>query len=270
MVNIPGGAFMMGSERGQADEQPVHEVTIGSFLLAAYEVTVADFAAFVSDTGHTPDAGCNWYVDGELTKDPGHSWQQHSFQQEQNHPVVCVSWTDIQAFIDWLNQGSDRTYRLPTEAEWEYVARLQFPHGTYTAAENLCTQTNTVDHTLRTSDTGLFTFGNSRFYGPDDDRFFTCDDGYVQTSPVGTYDGGALGIYDILGNAWEFIQDCGVGPYQETPKDGSAHEPADCERRIIRGGGWNTGPAFMTVTNRSSMDPNGRNWGIGFRLAADE
>ena len=65
------------------------------------------------------------------------------------------------------------------------------------------------------------------------------------------------------------VQDCGVEPYEATPRDGSAFEAEGCERRIIRGGSWNTGPAFMTVTNRSSMDPNGRNWGIGFRLAAD-
>ncbi len=84
------------------------------------------------------------------------------------------------------------------------------------------------------------------------------------------YTAGRAGVYDILGNAWELIQDCGVGPYQETPRDGTAYEPEDCERRIIRGGSWNTGPAFMTVTNRSSMDPNARNWGIGFRLAADK
>ena len=63
---------------------------------------------------------------------------------------------------------------------------------------------------------------------------------------------------------------CGLSSYETSPPDGSAYEPDTCERRVIRGGSWNTGPAFMTVTNRSSMDPDRRNWGIGFRLAADE
>ena len=270
MIRIPGGTFDMGASGGAADEQPVHSVTVPSFFMAAHEVTVADFAAFVTATGFTPGPGFNWYVDGKLTTDPNHTWQSHGFAQADTHPVVCVSWTDAQAYITWLNEGSEPQYRLPTEAEWEYVARLQFPEGVYTNKDDLCDRTNTVDDSLRTADTGLFTFGNSSFYDSDDERFFNCDDGHVYTSPVGMYDGGVLGVYDILGNAWELIQDCGLSSYETSPRDGSAYEPGTCERRVIRGGSWNTGPAFMTVTNRSSMDPDGRNWGIGFRLAADD
>lgn len=274
MAKIAGGTFTMGSDSSAADEAPAHIVDISPFWMAKYEVTVADFAAFVDATGYTSGPGCNWYVDGKLTTEQSHNWRIHGFAQADNHPVVCVSWMDAQAYIAWLNDGGDRTYRLPTEAEWEYVAQMDFPERAYKTQNNLCDRTNAVDATLGKADTGLFSFGNSKFYNSDDERFFACDDGAIYTAPVGQYAAGPSGVYDILGNVWELIQDCGSGPYSETPRTGAAYEPGGddtaCQRRIIRGGSWNTGPAFMTVTNRSSMDINGRNWGIGFRLAADE
>lgn len=269
MALIGGGTYAMGSAEGAADEQPVHDVSVRPFYFARHEVTVGEFAAFVEATSYQPGPGCNWYVDGVLTTDPDHTWRRHGFEQDEDHPVVCVSWNDAQAYIAWLNEGSTKMYRLPTEAEWEYVARWQFPEGTYANKANLCDRTNTVDDSLRLADTGLFSFGNAKFYDSDDERFFNCDDGHVYTSPVGSYDGDAVGVYDILGNAWELLQDCISESYTDTPRDGSAHQPEGCERRLIRGGSWNTGSAFMTVTNRSSMDPDGRNWGIGFRLAVD-
>lgn len=270
LVHVPGGTFLRGDQTGPDDEQPVHEVRIATLFLARSEVTVGAYQEFVEATGHDSGKGCNRYVEGALVTDPSLSWSDPGFPQAPSHPVVCVSWEDAQAYIRWFNSTqSDYVYRLPTEAEWEYVSGITFPQRKFTALDDICDRANGVDQSLMVADTGAFDFGNAALYSDEDQRAFACNDGAVYTSPTSTRSAAPLDISDLLGNAWEFVRDCASENYNNTPRDGSAYEPEECARRGIRGGSWNTGPSFMTVPNRSSMAPDGKNWGIGFRVAAD-
>jgi formylglycine-generating enzyme required for sulfatase activity len=141
VVVIPGGTFTMGSTDGQkawaaahgatpasvADESPQVRVSIRSFALGEYDVTRQQYAAFVRETGYHAGNGCG--LDSfKPDQDPNLSWENPGFPQSDLDPVVCVSWTDAQAYVAWVNQkagetGGTRPYRLPSEAEWEYAAR---------------------------------------------------------------------------------------------------------------------------------------------------
>ena len=135
MVNIPAGSFRMGDLSGEGYdwEKPVHSVRVPAFSMGKYEVTVGQFRRFVEATGYRTEAerntdgtqGCSVHADGatgwELTA--GTSWRNPGFSVGDNHPVVCVSWNDAQAFVKWLNSKAGGNFRLPTEAEWEYAVR---------------------------------------------------------------------------------------------------------------------------------------------------
>ena len=129
MVTVPAGAYQMGKniDYGYGDmDGPTHTVTLNrAFALAANEVTLAEYRAFVRETRYVPERKCNVYKkDAKWYIDPKRSWDDPGFEQADTHPVVCVSWRDTQAYIRWLNDKTGRQYRLPSEAEWEYVAAL--------------------------------------------------------------------------------------------------------------------------------------------------
>ena len=134
MVSISAGKFRMGSRKGEADdaEKPVHRVTVPAFKLGKYEVTVSQFSGFVQATGYLTDAEQNTGGDAGCFSEQsggnrgwvsGYSWRNPGYPVQDEQPVVCMSWNDVQAFIDWLNRKTGGNYRLPAEAEWEYAAR---------------------------------------------------------------------------------------------------------------------------------------------------
>ncbi|MCP4996404.1 MAG: SUMF1/EgtB/PvdO family nonheme iron enzyme, partial [Gammaproteobacteria bacterium] len=128
-VLVKGGCYDMGDTFGDGDdnEKPVHEVCVDGFYIGKYEVTVGEFRRFVNETGYRTDAdtGGGMYVwtGNKWEKESGRGWRSPGFSQTDNHPVVGVSWNDAQKYINWLNRKSGKSYRLPTEAEWEYAAR---------------------------------------------------------------------------------------------------------------------------------------------------
>lgn len=132
MVVIPPGSFVMGSPEGETgrdeDEGPQRTVTISySFAAGRHEVTRGQYAQFLRESGHTPAAGNCWYWDGDeggaKNDDASKVWHSPGFAQGDDHPVVCVSWDDAKVYAAWLARKAGRTYRLLTEAEWEYAAR---------------------------------------------------------------------------------------------------------------------------------------------------
>ncbi|MDX2143037.1 MAG: formylglycine-generating enzyme family protein [Rhodospirillaceae bacterium] len=270
MISIPAGHFMMGDEAGDPDEKPVHRVAIKSFLLATTEVTVGEYRAFVTATGHATTKGCNRYVDGKLTLDPDLSWDNPGFAQTDRHPVVCITWPDTQAYIAWRNASGGAKFRLPTEAEWEYAARAGASATTLWAqSKDACVQANAMDASTMAAGGGRFALGDPNQYKPGDERVFPCDDGHGFTAPVGAFKPNAWGLYDMLGNAWEFVADCVTKDYTGAPTDGGVVSTPECRQHMMRGASWNTGPAFTRLTNRSTLADDRRNWGIGFRLAQD-
>jgi formylglycine-generating enzyme required for sulfatase activity len=271
MVDIRGGSFRMGDTIGDGDddEKPVHDVSVKAFKLGRYEVTRGQFKRFVTATGYRTDAdrdegtksGCAMVESAhKIDYHVGQSWRDPGFEQTDDHPVVCVSWNDAQAYILWLNQQSGQRFRLPTEAEWEYAARgsssSRFQWGMN--AKQGCQFANGADLTRWPPDSGK----------PADMRM-DCNDHFLYTAPVGSFQPNDFGLFDMSGNAGEWTQDCYHPNYTGAPADGHAWERSPCMRRVTRGGSWNTGPARLRVAARGLNGNSGRSVYIGFRLAAD-
>ncbi len=271
MVMLPAGTFQMGCVSGSDDcrnnEQRVREVDVGSFALGKYEVTRGEFAAFVSTTGHVV-RGCRAYVWTDPTfagprwewKDRGRaSWQQPEFDQQASEPVVCVNWQDASAYVRWLSEETGEKYRLPSEAEWEYAGRA----GTTTASywdggdDAQCVHANGADRTAER------TFEKQKFRW----TFSGCTDGEARTAPVGSFEPNAFGLHDMLGNVWEWVEDCYDADYGDAPRDGSAWTRRDCSRRVMRGGSWLNPPSFLRSAVRASSDAGRRDVHSGFRVA---
>ena len=266
MVSIPGGTFSMGdlSGEGDDDEKPVHSVTVSAFKLGKYEVTVGQFRRFVEATEYHTDAernangndGCYTYTGDGWKWTWGRSWRNPGYSMEDDQPVTCVSWNDVQAFIAWLAVQTGESYRLPSEAEWEYAARAgsttKYHFGN--AGSRLCRYANHGDTSTDYSD-----------------RNRSCSDGIGErTAAVGRYEPNSYGLYDMHGNVWELVQDCFNGNYAEAPNDGRAWTRGDCSVRVIRGGSWGTSPDGLRSANRGRSRLTDRNTTRGFRLAQDQ
>ena len=256
MMVVPAGSFLMGSpshEGGRYDnEGPVHRVTIGApFAVGIYEVRVAEFGRFVDATGHSTGNACGVWTGETWEQRNGFNWRNPGFGQSGNHPVACVNWEDAQAYVAWLSRIAGERYRLPSEAEWEYAARA----GTRTARwwgegeSGQCTHANGADAST-----------NFRWV-------VGCSDGHSYTAAVGSFRANAWGLHDVLGNVWEWTEDCWNGNYRSAPGDGSAWKYEDCSIRVLRGGSWGDFPRNLRSAYRSRISTAIRLDLFGFRVA---
>jgi formylglycine-generating enzyme len=274
MVLIPHGSFTMGmpeeeSKRdtniGDDGARPLHRVTITrDFYLGRYAVTKAEFAAFVTKTGPRPAAKCytfeqdkdgNWSDSWRSDRD----WRNPGFTQTDRDPVVCVSAADAEAYAAWLSRETAKPYRLPSEAEWEYAARA----GTTTArfwgdgADATCGFANVADVALK-----------QRIGSPPGWEFFACDDHFAFTAPVGKFAPNDFGLYDMLGNVWQWTADAWHDNYRGAPNDGSAWTTAGGDyRRVLRGGSWVFQWWGVRADFRYTVLSDNRHSDYGFRLA---
>ena len=264
MVIVPLGSYLMGSptyEQGRTeDEGPIHEVTISApFAIGRHEVTVAEFSRFVDETGYSAESQCVIYSDGNFEPHAGVGWRTPGFAQSNSHPVVCVSWNDAQTYAAWLSRWTGKEYRLPSEAEWEYAARA----GTVTARhwgashEGQCLYANGVDATMVSLYPDSVAVQNA----------VSCSDGHVYTAPVGSFAPNAGGIHDMLGNVWEWTDDCWNRSYTGRPSSSSAWESGQCGARVLRGGSWNSGPSDLRSAARLWITTHTRIYFNGFRVA---
>jgi formylglycine-generating enzyme required for sulfatase activity len=225
MVTIPGGEFVMGTESsaGFQNGYPPRVVRISAFRLGATEVTFDQYDAFARATGRGLPADEQW--------------------GRGSRPVIHVGWSDIHAFIEWLNAGSGRRFRLPSEAEWEYAARA--------GSDRLYPWGDRIDHAL---------VNNSVDEGTDR---------WAYTAPVGQFPPNAFGLHDMLGNVWEFVQDCRYATYDGAPEDGSARLDGPCDSRIVRGGSWGSTSRGVQPAARGAASEYFESMDLGFRLAED-
>jgi hypothetical protein len=230
-----------------AHESPRRPVRLGrDFYMALYPVTVAEYRAFARTNPPRPGSYC--------------SWDKPGFAQTDRDPVVCVTYEDARAYVDWLNTktGSNR-YRLPTEAEWEYAARggqdtARFWDRTGKAA---CDFANVAD--------AAWEKAYPQLRGK---QVFPCDDGYAQTAPVGQgRKPNAFGLYDMLGNVWQWTGECWHDNYKELGPDGTFPATPYCHSRVLRGGAWSDGLRDVRAGARYDRPVSERNSDMGFRLA---
>jgi formylglycine-generating enzyme required for sulfatase activity len=221
MVILAPGTFLMGDEGGGPSEQPVHRVSLSQpFAIGQFEITIGEWEACVAEGGCQPRANAN--------KGP-------------DYPVNAISWRQAQAYVQWLSEKSGQTYRLPTEAEWEYAAR----GGTST-----------------------------RYWWGDEFRIQKanckeCGDDWEQASPakVGSYEPNPFGLYDMAGSVWEWVSDCWHDSYFGAPDDGSSWDEEGCHAKVVRGGSWRNDAAHMRSAIRFWYDANGQYILFGFRVA---
>jgi formylglycine-generating enzyme required for sulfatase activity len=263
MVGIPAGRFVMGSpanEAGRFDsEGPQHAVAVKAFALAKYAVSSDQFLAFLRATGYRPKP-CNAMLDLGW-KSPGRGLAYAPRDQEPPRwPAVCLDWKDAHAYIDWINTraraahpelGNRGPYRLPSEAEWEYAAR----GGTATA--------RWWGDAIGTNNANCNGCGS-----PYDKKLL---------APVDAFAANPFGLYGVLGNAWEWVEDCWHDSYRNAPGDGGVWSGGDCSRHVLRGGSWDNVPLFVRAASRSAAanddgDPkvvSDYSSLAGFRLARD-
>ncbi len=225
MVVIPAGEFMMGSpdaEKGRdKDESPQHKVTIAKpFAVSKFEVTFDEWDTCIKFGGCAQVSNSNW---GRGTR-----------------PVIDVTWHDAQQYVAWLSKMTGQTYRLLSEAEWEYATRA----GSDTAY-------------AWGDDIGK---GNANCNG--------CGSQWdgKQTAPVGSFAANAFGLYDMHGNVWEWVQDCYQDNYNGAPTDGSAWISDNCANRVVRGGSWSNDPRNLRSAIRYGDATDRRNYSLGIRV----
>jgi formylglycine-generating enzyme required for sulfatase activity len=228
-MKVPAGSFTMGSHYGNKDEKPVHRVTLEQPLaVGKFEVSFAEWDACVLAGGcqHKPD---------------DNGWGRG------NRPVINVSWNDAQHYVRWLRVRTGNPYRLPSEAEWEYVARAG-------------------------ADTAYWWGGlASRTYA-NHGKNECCGgaaveaDKWLHTAPVGSFPANGFNIHDTIGNVWEWVQDCWNKDYSGAPSDGSEWNAGSCGKRAIRGGSWDSRPGMIRSANRGWGRVDERFNYLGFRV----
>ncbi len=231
MVVIPAGTFTMGSpadEEGRDDDEgPQRDVTIGSpFAIGKYEVTFEEYDRFAEAT------------ERDLPDDEG--WGRG------RRPVINVNWEDANTYCAWLGEQTVRTYRLPSEAEWEYAARA----GTttpFSTGDTITTEQANYD-------------GNYPYAGDEKGEY------RKKTLPVGSLEANPFGLADMHGNVWEWVEDIYQGSYEGAPADGSAWLK-DGSLRVVRGGSWFYGAGLVRSAFRYGYEPGFRYFNLGFRCA---
>jgi formylglycine-generating enzyme required for sulfatase activity/DNA-binding winged helix-turn-helix (wHTH) protein len=261
MAVLPEGFFLMGSppdEEGRSlAEGPQRVVRFATpFAIGRFEVTIDEFAAFVDETGYQAATHCLVYafdVD-QLVLRP-HTFRNPPYKVSGSHPAACVSWDDAKAYMAWLARKTGKPYRLPSESEWEYAARagttIPFSFGMIDPA--------TVCQHAKTSD------ASTRFPW----RHAGCDSGWGHgAAPVGKHRPNAWGLYDMLGNLWEWVEDCWHGSFVDAPVDGSAWtKNGDCAQRVSRGGSWANRPRAVRVAARIAYAASAASSNRGYRVA---
>ncbi len=282
LVRIPAGDYMMGSLKQEMDwirltfkktwrdghkqwfqdELPLHPVRITrSFYMGATEVTVGQFREFVRETGFKSDAekgegGMIWNdKEYRWSPDKKMKWDSLPWRIEDNQPVVFASWNDAQAFCRWLSRKEKRTYRLPTEAEWEMACRggrawVRFPWGN------------------RLPGDGDANFGDGNPKLPE--SMTTVNDGYKYVAPVGSYPPNGFGLYDMDGNVMEWAQDNYDRNYYESSPLEDPQGPSRGTSKVNKGGNWFSSPTDCRCAFRGFSGPEMNFWNMGFRVVMDD
>lgn len=272
VVVIPTGSFVMGSpadEEGHLDnEEPQRRVQIDvGFALGQSEVTVGQFRQFVAASKYVSDAerlgGSAVYEEssGRIAERRGMTWRNDyaGERARDDLPVVNVSWNDAKAYLAWLSTRTGKRYRLPSEAEFEYALRAgsttRYPWGDGDPDAVVGNFTGDGDRSpSRRSWSSAFPRYNDGHWGP---------------ATVRSFPAGRFGVFDMVGNVSEWVEDCWHDNYLRAPRDSSAWVNPGCERHVVRGGSWGSDPAQVRSAFRIAARGDTRSARVGFRVARD-
>jgi formylglycine-generating enzyme required for sulfatase activity len=248
-----------------AGKKEKHRVRITRpFYPGAHEVTRGQFRRFVDDAGYRTEAEQEGQGDWgwnentrNFERNQRYTWQNVGFEQTDEHPVANVSWNDAMALAEWLSRKEGETYRLPTEAEWEYACRA----GTTTryscgdAPEGLAAVGNVADGTLKAK------------FPRWESQTIAARDVYVYTAPVGCYIPNAWGLFDMHGNVWEWCSDWYAEDYYKRSPVEDPENTVAALYRVRRSGGWYFHPRSARSAQRGASVPDCGSSYLGFRLA---
>lgn len=245
MVRLPGECFSMGSAATDPERyfnEQAQRICMEDFWISQHEVTNAQYRQF--KPGH--DSGA--YVNSGS--------QRFTLNQDQQ-PVVEVSWNDAVAFAAWLSQQTGKNYRLPTEAEWEFAARAKTTGPRYWGADSgdACAYANVTDQTARSS--------------WDAELIHDCDDGYAASAAVGSFQPNKYKLHDMLGNVSEWTCSEYASDYDSAATQCSV-QGSEAGRRSVRGGSWDDIPRMVRVSDRDGRSPAAHDNDLGFRLVLEE
>jgi formylglycine-generating enzyme required for sulfatase activity len=282
LVRIAAGrkTFTMGSLPGEKDrdnDEIAHQVALSvDYYLGVTTITRGQFRQFVEDADYKTEAevngkGGHGYDALKRTVEQAarYSWRDPGFYQDDDHPVVNVSWNDAQAFCKWLSEKDGMKYRLPTEAEWEFACRAGTTTRFYFGNDDsdLGQFANVADKSLKAK----FDYANHK--NEEYKRRITAwfdrvswDDAYPFTAPVGQFKPNRFGLYDMLGNVWQWCGDW-YGKYP-TEAVTDPRGPDTGSERVRRGGSWSSDPHVCRSANRFRAEPTFRSNLVGFRVAA--
>ena len=258
-VRIPAGCFQMGRPENQPGRfrggEPAHRVCLKAFDLAKFTVTNWEWRRVMVWIAAAPGGTAPARSNAPSFNDPS-VFKLSDFTGDRQ-PVQAVTWNEAQRFVQLMSLFGHGRYRLPSEAEWEYAAQA----GTRTSrywGDNIdegCAYENIADQSLKRAVPGTSL-----------DHFANCNDGYVPTAPVGSFKPNPWGLYDMLGNVAEWVEDCGGLNYREIPADGTPGSSNPCSSRGVRGAPW-FDLRFVSTTARTERFPIYRDNGLGFRVA---
>lgn len=293
-ILVPAGEFFMGSDETPEslakayprydprrfislhDEAPVHQVRITRpFYLGQHEVTVGQFRMFLDASGYVPESiadGTGGYGytpeyasaesphgDAFEGRDPKYSWRNPGFPQGDDHPVLNVTWNDAVALAEWLTAREGVTYRLPTEAEWEYACRAgtRTRYASGNDPESLLEVANTFDADAKVywSRWEAYALGGR--------------DGFAFTAPVGSFMPNAWALHDMHGNAWEWVWDWHADDYYARAPVDDPRGPATGDKRVRRGGSWHSWTLYARCAYRNWNPPSSRYALVGIRLVRE-
>lgn len=254
LVRLSAGRFMMGSPvtesgRNSAESAPTSVTIDKAFAIMPYEVTLAEYRAYLQASGKPMPSGCAVHGAeraGYWASDRSASSNAPGFEQTEDHPAVCVSQNDAIAYANWMSAKTGETYRLPTSKEWEYAARAGQKAAYFWGGDKsrACENANGGDVSLTKATVKGWVVSS-------------CDDGSAFTAPVGSFVPNRAGLYDMAGNVWEWVSDCQY-------EDGG-----NCRAYELRGGSWASSPDQLRSAKRHSAPGGARYNTVGFRLVRE-
>lgn len=268
---VPAGRFSMGRDDGEPAryEGPVRSVRISRpFAIGVHEVTYAQFSKFVEDTGYEPPSSCYVWDGVRYARDENVDWRRPYAPDGSNtpprpdDPVACVGWDDAKAYVGWLSDVTGRSYRLPSEAEWAYAAHAGGPDAepkpAYVWGDNdadACKFANVYDQSAENALTP---------YEP-----APCNDGFRGVAPVGSLQPNSFGLHDMIGNVWEWVEDCYVMTYLPEPASEAPQVVYGCDRRVVKGGSWASRITRQRPEFRGRDPVDTASYIFGLRVARD-